>query len=149
MQRRSSSYSTLEPGSADVIIGVGLDLASVAFWEDALADPSTSVIEGTFTAAERMDAAAGPTPEAHRLAARLAAKEAFIKAISSGRYGMEPLLSQLGNLHIEVLLDPHGRPSLGLHGSARDLAESRGVRHIWLSLTHEDQNAAAVVILEG
>ena len=132
-----------------MIIGVGLDLSSIAFWEDALADPSTSVVEGTFTETERADAAAGPTPEAHRLAARFAAKEAFTKAISSGRYGQDPLLAKLDNLHMEVLLDTHGRPSLRLHGSALCLAEARGVRHIWLSLTHEEASAAAVVVLEG
>ena len=132
-----------------MIIGVGLDLASIAFWEDALADPSTSVLEGTFTKSERADAAAGPTPTAHRLASRFAAKEAFVKAVSSGRYGMDPILSKLDNLNIEVRLDDHGRPSIELHGQALALAEARGVRHIWLSLTHEEQFAVAMVVLEG
>ena len=132
-----------------MIIGVGLDLSSIAFWEDALGDPSTTVIEGTFTKRERTDAASGPTPEAHRLAARFAAKESFVKAISSGRYGQDPLVSSLENLEIEVVLDDHGRPSLILHGEALRLANARGIRHIWLSLTHEEQSAAAVVVLEG
>ena len=132
-----------------MIIGVGYDLASIPFWEDALADSSTSVIEGTFTARERADAAAGPTPQAHRLAARFAAKEAFVKALSGGRYGMEPLIPKLDNLNIEVELDTHGRPSLKLHHDASNLAEARGVRHIWLSLTHEGPYAGAVVILEA
>ena len=47
-----------------MIIGIGLDLASVDFWAEALQDPTTSVIEGTFTEQERADAARGPTPEA-------------------------------------------------------------------------------------
>ena len=132
-----------------MIVGIGLDLASIPFWKDALADPSTTVIEGTFTALEQEQARCGPTPPAHRFAARFAAKEAFVKAISSGRFGKPPLLPTLNNLNIEVSLDEHGRPSLVLSGAARTLAEAQGVRHIWLSLTHEEQFAVAMVVLEG
>jgi len=31
-----------------MIIGIGMDLSEAAFWSQALADPTTSVIEGTF-----------------------------------------------------------------------------------------------------
>ena len=66
-----------------MIIGIGMDLSEAAFWSQALADPTTSVIEGTFTPAELADANAGPTPPADRLATRFAAKEAFTPSSSS------------------------------------------------------------------
>ena len=132
-----------------MIIGIGLDLASVDFWAEALQDPTTSVIEGTFTEHERADAARGPTPQAERLAARFAAKEAFIKALGGSRHGESPTVSRLDPRLIEVTLDAYGRPALKLHGLAQDVADTVGVRHIWVSLTHEATMTAATVILEG
>jgi holo-[acyl-carrier protein] synthase len=124
-----------------VIIGIGLDLASI--------DLSTSVLEGTFTERELADAATGPTPQAHRLAARFAAKEAFIKSLGGSRKGNAPLTPRLDPQLVEVILDDFGRPALRLHGEAREIADALGVRHIWVSLSHEEQMAAATVILEG
>ena len=132
-----------------MIIGVGLDLSTISFWEEALSDPTTSVIEGTFTARERADADAGPVPVAHRLAARFAAKEAFTKALGGGRFGEPPVAKPFAPQEVEVLRDEYGRPRLELHGEAALAAKNLGVRHIWVSLTHEGGNAGAVVVLEG
>ena len=132
-----------------MIIGIGLDLASVEFWAEALQDPTTSVIEGTFTAGELSDVAQGTTPEAQRLAARFAAKEAFIKALGGSRHGQPPQVSRLAPILIEVILDDYGRPAIRLHGEAQTVADALGVRHIWVSLSHEEKMTAATVILEG
>ena len=132
-----------------MIIGVGFDLASVQFWTEALEDPTTSVIEGTFTATERADAEAGPVPTAERLASRFAAKEAFTKAISAGQHGRPPIRPHIDPKEVEVTKDQWGRPSLRLHGTAKELADAFGVKTAWISLTHEDTMAGAVVVLEG
>ena len=132
-----------------MIIGVGFDLASVQFWAEALDDPTTSVIEGTFTAEERAHAVSGPVPPAERFASRFAAKEAFTKAITSGRHDMPPILPKIDPKDIEVCKDAWGRPRLVLHGGADRLAQEFGVTQIWLSLTHENDVAGAMVILEG
>jgi len=42
-----------------------------------------------------------------------------------------------------------GRPELRLSGAAAERAHALGVRHIHVSLTHEADMAAAVVVLEG
>ena len=42
-----------------------------------------------------------------------------------------------------------GRPTLELHGEARRVAESLGVKHISLSITHTAEFGMAHVILEG
>ena len=132
-----------------MIIGIGMDLASVDFWAEALEDPTTSVIEGTFTAQELTDAAGGPTPQAERLAARFAAKEAFIKALGGSRHGQAPTIERLDPRLVEVVLDAYGRPALELHGAASQVADAVGVRRIWVTLTHEAAMSAATVILEG
>ena len=132
-----------------MIVGVGIDMATVQFWADALADPTTSVVEGTFTEGEIADSKAGPVPPAERLAARFAAKEAFTKAISGGRHGQPPEFDRIDPLDIEIKRDPWGRPQLELHGRAAALAQRFGVSRTWVSLSHELNNAIAVVVLEG
>ena len=132
-----------------MILGIGVDMASVQFWADALTDPTTSVIEGTFTERERSDAHAGPVPTAERLAARFAAKEAFTKAISGGRHGQPPEFDRIDPLDVEVERDKWGRPQLKLTGRAAILAERFGVSRTWVSLSHEASHAVAMVVLEG
>ena len=132
-----------------MILGLGTDLALVAFWSEALTDPTTSVIEGTFTEQELMDAKQGPTPVAECLAARFAAKEAFIKAIGGARFGMPPVIGRLEPMDIEVLRDNWGRPKLKLHGAAQALATRFGVTQTFVSMTHEGTMAAATVVLES
>ena len=132
-----------------MLIGVGMDLAQVDFWAKALGDPATAVIEATFTPAERTYAQAAKGPTAEHLAARFAAKEAFVKAVGATRHGQPPLINRLDLRCVEVERDQHGRPRIALHGEARTLAGQLGVRHVWLSLTHTEGTAGAVVVLEG
>jgi holo-[acyl-carrier protein] synthase len=132
-----------------MVIGLGLDLAEVQFWREALDNPATAVVQGTFTPAERAYARDGLAGQAAHLAARFAAKEAFIKALGGARRPQAPLVSQLDLRSIEVSRDDYGRPSLTLHGEARRLADLLGVRHVQLSLTHTDTTAGAVVVLEA
>jgi holo-[acyl-carrier protein] synthase len=132
-----------------MLIGLGIDLAEVSFWRQALADPATAVVEKTFTTAERAYALSSHGDPAQHLAARFAAKEACIKAMGAARSPHPPLLANLDLRCIEVIRDAHGRPSLSLRGAARVLAEALGVRHHWLSLTHTGDTAGAVVVLEG
>lgn len=132
-----------------MLIGMGMDLAEVGFWREALANPATSVVEGTFTAAERAYAETGHAGPAAHLAARFAAKEAFVKALEAARKPQAPLVERLNLQTVEVIRDPWGRPDLNLHGEARRLADALGVRHVHVSLTHTGDTAGAVVILEG
>ena len=132
-----------------MIIGLGVDLAEVGPWAEALSRPGAAALLGTFTPGERQTSAAGPAPEGQRLAARFAAKEAFVKAISSARFGQAPVSAPFDLREIEVIHDAHGRPALRLHGRAAQVAEALGVRRCWLSLSHEERMATATVILEG
>jgi holo-[acyl-carrier protein] synthase len=76
------------------------------------------------------------------LAARFAAKEAFGKALGSG-------LSNLSLRDIAVLNDSHGKPFMVLSGSAEEAFQDFGGKRIVLSLSHERDNALALVIIEG
>lgn len=132
-----------------MLIGLGMDLAEVEFWRRALSDAATDVVAATFTDAERAYAMSAVGDAAEHLAARFAAKEAFVKALGATRYGRTPLTPRLDLRCVEVTRDAHGRPGLALHGAAKALEETLGIQHIWLSLTHTAGTAGAVVVLEG
>ena len=71
---------------------VGVDLVHVPGFAQQLEDRASGFVDHTFTPRERR------TRAPHRLAARFAAKEAFIKAWSGSRTHQPPLLgSTVGN----------------------------------------------------
>ena len=76
------------------------------------------------------------------LAARFAAKEAFGKAMGMGLHGFT--LKE-----ITVLNDEQGKPAMHLFGSALAAFEQSGGRTIFISLSHERDNALAMVVIEG
>ena|SRR6185436_14647336 len=77
------------------------------------------------------------------LAARFAAKEAISKAFGTG------IGQHLGWQDLEVARKASGEPYVVLHGPALRLLEQRAARLVHLSLSHTEQHAAAVAILEG
>lgn len=52
-------------------------------------------------------------------------------------------------IEIEIKSDKIDRPSLNLIGKARERATELGVERTWVSLSHEEDIAVALVILEG
>jgi len=122
-------------------LGVGIDVVDVGGFAEQLADAASGFVAGTFTPREQRDAMG----EAHRLAARFAAKEAFVKAWSGARLGLPPALPRVDLREIEVTHDPHGRPALRLHGTVR-AAVGEVAAH--LSLSHDGPVATAIVVLD-
>ena len=76
------------------------------------------------------------------LAARFAAKEAFGKALGSGLRGMA-----LRDIVVTNAAD--GRPVLRAIGSAREALAAAGGTEVLVSLSHEEEAAIAVVIIQG
>lgn len=126
------------------VVGVGLDLVSIPDFAEQLRQPGTRFDEA-FTAGERRDARSRSGDAARSLAARWAAKEAVIKAWSVSRFARRPALPMIVHSDIEVVTDNWGRPAIRLSGAIGDfLADVR----IHVSLTHDGDTAAAVVVLE-
>ncbi|MFT7580500.1 MAG: holo-[acyl-carrier protein] synthase [Myxococcota bacterium] len=134
-----------------MIAGIGVDIVDVVGFRAQLADPASSFVHGTFTAGEQADAKQRPSRDSARhLAARYAAKEAFIKAWSGSRWDQEPVLQHIDMRDIEVVCDRHGRPKLTLHGALRravEMTTGASPRH-HLSLSHDGEAAVAYVVLE-
>jgi holo-[acyl-carrier protein] synthase len=78
-------------------------------------------------------------PDAQRLAARFAAKEATLKVLRSADEAV-PWRT------IGVRSGAHGAPAIELAGVAARLARRRGVESLAVSLTHEGPFAAAIVV---
>ncbi len=141
-----------------MILGVGVDVVSIAAFAEQLAQPG-SRFSHVFTARERRAAAAraaqhfggtGPSEAPEHLAARWAAKEAFIKAWSASMFGKAPVLPEAIWDRIEVIQDQYGRPALEIHGDvAKAVEETCGAVRMHLSLSHDGDIATAFVVLEG
>lgn len=80
-------------------------------------------------------------PASHA-AARFAAKEAAMKALSTGWIdGIDPT-------QFEIVNEKSGQPVLKLNGRAASLVEEKGVRKISVSLSHIEDYAVAIVLFE-
>ena len=126
-----------------MILGIGIDLVDVARARRLLDAKGERALERLCTPGEAAYVRAHPAA-APSFAARLAAKEATYKALA----GTEQARA-IGWRDIEVERAEDGKPSLLLHGLAKERAATLGVRHVHISLTHTDTSAGAVVILEG
>lgn len=76
-----------------------------------------------------------------QLAARFAAKEAMMKALGTGRRGVDWR-------DIEVVRRRGGRPAIQLQGRASKVAERLAVSQVALSLSHSREYAVASVLVE-
>jgi holo-[acyl-carrier protein] synthase len=123
-----------------VIIGIGLDEIDVARMEKELRE-NTGLKETLFTPGE-IAYCESKRYSAQNYAARFAAKEAFLKALGTGRQSGQTFSE------IEIVHDELGKPACVLHGKTRGAAEERGINMIHVSLTHLKDIAAAVVVLE-
>jgi len=121
---------------------LGVDLARVDRFRRLLTAEKAAVIDRLFTSGEKAYALAKKDPAPH-LAARFAAKEAFLKALGLG------LRQGLSWQQLEVTRDELGKPSLQLTGRAAEIYHERGFSRLLLSYSHDGDYAFATVILEG
>jgi holo-[acyl-carrier protein] synthase len=122
--------------------GLGVDLARIERFRRLLMAEKAPVIDRLFTAGEKAYALAKKDPAPH-LAARFAAKEAFLKALGLG------LRQGISWQQMEVTRDELGKPSLQLSGRAAEIYQERGLCRLLLSYSHDGDYAFATVILEG
>ncbi len=127
------------PAAAAGTHRVGIDLVSVGEVDGAVRAWGARYLDRVYTAAEQADCMAGGRLAPERLAARFAAKESTIKALRPGTGDAVPWTS------IEVERCKSGAPVIALHRHAAALAAREGVSALAVSLSHDDQTAAAVV----
>src|SRR5204862_6505222 len=125
-----------------VIVGVGVDAVDIDRIERMFASKRDRMLNRLFSAAEVAFLSAKAAPAQH-LAVRLAAKEATYKALSGNE-----LARGIGWRDVEVLTRVDGAPELRLHGAARQRFEELGAVTAFVSLTHSEATAVAVVVIE-
>ena len=122
---------------------MGLDLVAIERVERLLQRSGERATRRLLTDRERVYCEGQPAPARH-VAARLAAKEAAYKAFQGASHARGIAWREL-----EVTREADGRPGLTLHGRALAVAEELKVSTVFLSLSHTDEHAAAVVVLEA
>jgi len=121
-----------------VRISTGVDLIEIARVEAAARRHGRRYLERIYTPAE--------LAQAHELseylAGRFAAKEAVAKALGTG-------IGQVNWKDIEILGDEQDAPVLNLVGAAKVRAESLGLSHWSVSITHGMGQALAFAVAIG
>jgi holo-[acyl-carrier protein] synthase len=119
------------------MLGIGTDLVECDRFRLAL-ERRPRIAERLFSDSEREYAFRHREP-VPPLAARFAAKEAVMKAMSVG-------LWKFALRDVEVVRLPSGQPEVLLHDKAAALATERGVGSWLLTLSHTDGMAIAIAV---
>ncbi len=123
-----------------LVTGIGMDIVEVARVDKAVA--RESFVSRVFTPAEITYCRSRGKQAVQSFAARFAGKEAILKAFGTGLRG--------GSLtELEILPDELGCPQVSLKGYFADFARKKGIKSIWLSLTHTKEYAAAQCVMEA
>lgn len=121
------------------VIGIGIDAVDIDRFRQVL-DRRPRMADRLFSGGERAFAG-GRSDPVPSLAARFAAKEAAMKALSTGIGGID-------FADVEVLSSPSGAPRLVVSGRASERAKVLGVTVWHVSLSHTATLATAVVLAE-
>lgn len=131
-----------------MIAGLGTDIVDIRRIAAVLERTGTGFVKRIIHPSEHPDFESlhmnCNSPEIIRfVASRFAAKEAGAKALGTGfRQGV-------AFLDIRVFPMDNGKPTLHFFGQSANIAQSLGVTHTHLSLSHEKKYAVATVILES
>src|SRR5258708_1355741 len=125
-----------------MILGVGIDIIEVARIEGSYARFGERFLDRILHSNEIQYWLSHKAPGPF-LAARFAANEAISKAFGTG------IGAQLGWQDMEVGRKGSGEPFVILHDKGKELLEERKARVVLISLSHTQEHAAAVAILES
>lgn len=124
------------------ILGTGVDIVETSRVKDLLDRMGERFLKRCFWPDEVAYCQSMKFPALH-LAARFAAREAISKAFGTG------IGSHLGWKDMEICRRASGEPYVVLHGKGKELARSRGVEQIFVSLSHCKEYAAAHAVIVG
>jgi holo-[acyl-carrier protein] synthase len=124
---------------------VGIDIVEVQQIQDSIERFGQRFLDKIFTPDEQIYCSSYThiSATAQSFAARFAAKEATIKVLRP-----DPDEAWLDWRTIEVRRMPAGYCDIQLHHDAAQLAKSRGIRALSVSMSHEAAYATAIVIAD-
>ena len=118
-----------------------MDLCSISRIEEAVAR-NERFLQRWFTQEEQDYFDSRGRTAMQSAAAAFAAKEAFLKAVGLG-IGRGIALTEIAVAH-----DEFGAPQYALTGEAQKKLQEMGAQRAWLSISHENDIAAAVCVIE-
>lgn len=125
-----------------MIFGTGLDIIEIERIKTSIDRFSGKFEERIFTAEEIAYCRARSNPFPH-FAGRFAAKEAVMKSLGTG------MAEGIRWKDMEVLNLDSGKPELLLTGKGKDLADSKNIKRIHISISHDRNYAIAQAIAES
>lgn len=125
-----------------MILGIGTDIVSVTRIERVLNKWGERFKRRIFTEREIQYCESKRNPAQH-FAVRFSAKEAFYKAL--GQYQKSGIRWK----EIEVIRGANGRPAIEVKGLMKNSLDESGCSRILLTMTHDNEIAEALVIIEG
>ncbi|MCX7919953.1 MAG: holo-ACP synthase [bacterium] len=125
-----------------MVIGVGIDIVSTERIKQAIARYGDRFLNRIYCPGEIAYCGSRKEPHLH-YAARFAAKEAVVKAFGTGfRFSIK-------HTEIETIINELGKPDILLHDTAAAISRQKGITRLSLSLSHNDEQATAIVIAEA
>ena len=124
------------------ILGIGVDMIEVERIQHSLDRFGERFLKRVFTEGEIAYCHSMKFPARH-FAARFAAKEAVSKAFGTG------IGKAMGWRDIDVHKKGSGEPFLVLRGGADKLARDRAMKSSWISLSHTEHHAMAMIVVES
>ena len=125
-----------------MISGTGIDIVFITRFDRAIKRFGDRFTRHILSEEEARYCFSKKNPAPH-FAARFAAKEAFFKAVGDYRG------RNIRWRDVKVVKDRSGKPSLSLEGGAGAVMRERGVKKIWLSMSHDTDMGVAQVIFES
>lgn len=122
-----------------MIFGIGTDITEIARIESAVGKYGERFAHKIFTQSEIDYCESFKLGKFQHYAARFAAKEAFSKAVGTG------IVDGFKFNEISILNEENGKPLIELSGS---MLEKYGKYNIYISLSHTDTLAVAMIVLE-
>ncbi|MFW6001371.1 MAG: holo-ACP synthase [Halanaerobium sp.] len=124
-----------------MILGTGIDIVKNSRIENLIKKYGDNFLNRIYLKSE-INYCSSKTDKTASYAARFAAKEAFFKALGTGK-------RKHSWKDIEIVNDKLGKPEVKLYGRTSNNAESMEVKKIFLSISHENEYTVAQIILEG
>ena len=125
-----------------MIHSVGVDIIEISRIKETVKKYGKKFLNRIFTQKEIEYCESKSADKFSHYAVRFAAKEAAFKAFRHYRQ------KEISWKNFEVIDDKNGAPILSLSGKAKSIEQKLGISNIHLSLSHTEQTAFAVLVIE-
>ena len=121
------------------IVAHGIDLVDFPRIDDMIKRHGAKFLDRIFTDNEQKYAGKN-REKTEKLAGRFAAKEAILKLMGTGWRG------KIAWTDIEIINNKLGQPNVTITGEVKKIADSLGIKHITVSITHTANFAIASAV---